>query len=264
MVHPSAFTLIELVVVIAIIGILLALLLPAVHGSREAARKTDCTNRLRQLGLASQNYLSAQKCLPSGGWGYRWVGDPNCGFGLKQPGGWTFELLPFLEEKSTYDIAKGLNGSAKGKAIAQMESMPVEIFCCPTRRPPTIVPGPINGLPIGTESNFNADDDSVVKLGQCRSDYAGNGGVYDADYSNPKPPVTIGDCAKAFRAVTISSGNVYDAATLSVDPKRQFYGTDTGQGDCGKFGFSPDMPGVIFAMSQVAPVKLQMVCPIPI
>jgi prepilin-type N-terminal cleavage/methylation domain-containing protein/prepilin-type processing-associated H-X9-DG protein len=255
-VQHFGFTLVELLVVISIIGILVALALPAVQGSREAARNTDCMNRLRQLGLATQNYLAAQKCFPSGGWGFRWVGDPNCGFGYKQPGGWAFELLPFVEEKAIYSMAKGLSGKAKGEAIARMEAMPAATFTCPSRRPPTIVPGPIGGLPIGTESNLNADDAIVVEMGQCRSDYVGNGGCFDSDFTNPKPPVTTGPCGKAFEAVTTATGPIHDAATLSVDPKQQFYGSEPGQGDCGKRGFTLDMPGVIFAMSQVAPAKI--------
>ncbi|WP_428306931.1 DUF1559 domain-containing protein [Lacipirellula sp.] len=63
--HPHAFTLVELLVVIAIIGVLVALLLPAVQAAREAARRSDCMNRLRQLALASQNYHDVMKAFPS-------------------------------------------------------------------------------------------------------------------------------------------------------------------------------------------------------
>lgn len=64
---PRGFTLVELLVVVAIIGILIALLLPAVQAAREAARRAQCLNNLKQMGLAIQNYVSAKKCFPPGG-----------------------------------------------------------------------------------------------------------------------------------------------------------------------------------------------------
>ena len=107
------FTLVELLVVIAIIGILIALLLPAIQAAREAARRSQCKNNLKQMGLAAQNHLSTQKCFPSGGWGFLWVGDPDRGYGSNQPGGWQYSILPFIDQRQIREIGKGLSQSQK-------------------------------------------------------------------------------------------------------------------------------------------------------
>jgi len=94
----NAFTLVELLVVIAIIGILIGLLLPAVQQVREAARRTDCGNKIRQMGLAIMNYESAHKVLPPG-----WTAsDPTDAASV--PGwGWSAQILPFIEAGNVYD-----------------------------------------------------------------------------------------------------------------------------------------------------------------
>jgi len=97
----AAFTLVELLVVIAIIGILMGLLLPAVQAAREAARRTQCQNNLRQIGLALHNYESAKGNFPPG-WSVR--AGVNTEIQEEQPGyGWAFELLPYVEMNNLYE-----------------------------------------------------------------------------------------------------------------------------------------------------------------
>lgn len=93
------FTLVELLVVIAIIGILVALLLPAVQAAREAARRAQCQNNLKQIGLACLNYETARKTLPPGCIGYGNDDDTRGQVGT----GWAIEILPYMEQESLYD-----------------------------------------------------------------------------------------------------------------------------------------------------------------
>ena len=188
-----AFTLVELLVVIAIIGILIALLLPAVQAAREAARGAQCQNNLKQLGLAVQNHLAAQKTFPTGGWGFSWVGDPDRGYGIRQPGGWEYQLLPFIEGQTIHNIGQGLPyGSGTGfkyDALAQMQLQGLPTFNCPSRRGLTI--GPIGETRI---NNINVTLASSLG-GAVRADYVGNAGTNMSasttdccDYSYEPPP----------------------------------------------------------------------------
>ena len=104
------FTLVELLVVIAIIGILIALLLPAVQAAREAARRSQCTNNLKQLGLALHNYHDTHKCFPAVGYCRGWSGTAAAGnandllegpFALNH-NSWV-SLAPFYEQAALYD-----------------------------------------------------------------------------------------------------------------------------------------------------------------
>lgn len=164
----AAFTLVELLVVIAIIGVLVALLLPAVQAAREAARRTQCTNQLRQIALAFNLHHDAQGFLPSAGWGYRWIGDPDRGFGKSQSGSWAYSCLPFMEASAIHQIGAGIsNATDKRAALAKLASTPVEGLYCPTRRPVEITPNIVAG---STSFAYNAA--SPARL--ARNDYAAN------------------------------------------------------------------------------------------
>jgi len=130
----AGFTLVELLVVIAIIGLLLQMLLPAVQMAREAARRTQCTNNLRQIGLAFQLHEQSQKHLPTGGWGWGWMGDPDRGFGSKQPGGWAFNLLPYVEQRALRNLSKESQGEARKESNRRLVATPLKVFTCPSRR----------------------------------------------------------------------------------------------------------------------------------
>ncbi len=195
------FTLVELLVVIAIIGILVMVLLPAINAAREAGRRTQCKNNLKQLGLAAANHLSAHKHYPSCGWGYRYSGDPNRGFGKKQPGSWLYNSLPFLEEHSVYNIGKGVTGAALNTALGRLQSMPVAVFICPSRR----VAKTYKTFEVAT---VNASND----FGHAKTDYAGNGGeivqTWGPGEANPTPPDWVHN----------NTGVTY--ATSTVTPKK--------------------------------------------
>jgi prepilin-type N-terminal cleavage/methylation domain-containing protein/prepilin-type processing-associated H-X9-DG protein len=132
------FTLVELLVVIAIIGILIALLLPAVQAARESARRTACRNNLKQLALGCLNHESTVKYFPSGGWGWQWVGDADRGFGRKQPGGWIYNVLPFIEQGPLHDLPSDGKPdeltNAQFIGARQMLENPVNVINCPSRR----------------------------------------------------------------------------------------------------------------------------------
>ena len=167
---------VELLVVITIIGILIALLLPAVQAAREAARRLQCTNNLKQIGLACLAHEQSHNFLPTGGWGTVWAGEPTRGFDERQPGGWLYNILPYMEQQSLHDLGidQGIDGTASRPAFTQRVSTPVAALICPTRRTAVAFPYPLAALlPYST---FRRQPTMVG-----RSDYAASGG--DTSYT---------------------------------------------------------------------------------
>jgi len=129
-----AFTLVELLVVITIIGILIALLLPAVQAAREAARRSQCMNHLRQIGIALHNYASALQTLPPAivAQSYHDDFDPWAEASSGQHGtSWILHILPYIEQRALYDkwdFKKNVLGNAD---IAKTD---IAGLYCPSRR----------------------------------------------------------------------------------------------------------------------------------
>jgi prepilin-type N-terminal cleavage/methylation domain-containing protein len=185
----DGFTLVELLVVIAIIGILVALLLPAIQAAREAARRNQCVNNLKQLSLGALNHESAHKHFPSSGLGYKWGGDPNFGFGRKQPGGWIYNTLPFIEEQQIHDMGMGVGtsstDSARKKVFAERAGLTIKTLNCPSRRGggpwgkwKSITDSTNTDCGIANQSSTGGNDDVMQN---ARSDYAGNLGDGEDD-----------------------------------------------------------------------------------
>lgn len=137
----SAFTLVELLVVIAIIGILVGLLLPAVQAAREAARRMQCQNNLKQLGLSMHNYESAYKAFPGG------VGRYGCCWGT-----WQVAVLPFMELSNLSNIYQNHGGADWGPRYGNALNRPIASARIPTLTCPSDTPN----APIGSSATLAA------------------------------------------------------------------------------------------------------------
>lgn len=149
-----AFTLIELLVVIAIIGVLVGLLLPAVQQSREAARRSSCSNHLKQMGLAIHNFELVNRTLPSSRMG-------------PQHATWFVQVLPYMEHTNLYNSWNVANPYYLQTLSAR--STFVETFSCPTRRAPML------------SSQFEVSSTGLPDTQQypgALGDYAANGGQF--------------------------------------------------------------------------------------
>jgi prepilin-type N-terminal cleavage/methylation domain-containing protein len=207
-----AFTLVELLVVIAIIGVLVALLLPAIQAAREAARRSQCVNNLKQIGLALQTYNDTHGRYPLG----RNSTDQK---GVS----WSFELLPHMEQASIYN-AYDPNQEVFQPSNATAMRSPVSTFYCPSRRQPA------------ADRNFDNDDEEAPEEYRgvaAGGDYAGCAGLkqgYGRNDKEGRPPEDEGGVLYSYSRIknryvtdglsnSLAVGERYIPTSFETEPK---------------------------------------------
>jgi len=265
------FTLVELLVVIAIIGILVALLLPAIQAAREAARRNTCKNNLKQLALGWINHHSTVGHFPTGGWGPDWAGDADRGFGVDQTGGWAYNILPFIEQRTLYNLASDgdpdvITDKKRAGATVIIVS-PINEYTCPSRRP---------GETFGFDPKSSGDKPKNANKTDTagRSDYAANSGSWNngmgrgpgnlragklftqrntwptqsatGELTKPQGPYTEIDGVSFIRSkislkhITDGSSNTYMVGEKHIDSEYYLNGLDGGDNEFWTNGYDRD------------------------
>jgi prepilin-type N-terminal cleavage/methylation domain-containing protein len=203
------FTLVELLVVIAIIGVLVALLLPAVQAAREAARRSQCQNHLKQVGLGVLGFEDTYKSLPHSRYDNRYT--------------WAVEILPWVEQKALFDQWDLGKSYYAQKATARMTTVPV--YFCPSRRSHKMgQQGSVSTLS-GTPANDVDVQDNTTnpQTPGALSDYAGSVGSTGRDYwwdgeGSSGGDNTLVKCRGAFRMMNnwrVGSGGTVPGKRLA-------------------------------------------------
>jgi prepilin-type N-terminal cleavage/methylation domain-containing protein/prepilin-type processing-associated H-X9-DG protein len=257
--HRGGFTLLELVVVLAIILLIVGLIVPCIQRAREAASLAQCSNNLRQIGIALQNSHDAYRRFPSAGWGWRWLPVPDRGPGPEQPGSWLYNVLVFTEHNALRHLGVGQISPNFQQSMVTLLTTPVPLFNCPSRR---------DGGPFSTTAAWpylvgmaNGTTTLVSANQQVRSDYAGNAGSQgfnelgsgpsslaqgdSASYAWPTTKACSGvfflRSSVALPEIELGTSNTFAAGERYIDSDHYADGLDNGDNECMYVGFENDV-----------------------
>jgi len=221
-------------VVIAIIGILIALLLPAVQAAREASRRMKCANQEKQMALSWHLHHDIHLHFPTGGMGWGNVGDANLGYdGDTQVGGWIFNILDYMEQTNLRAMSKTRAGRT------QMITTAVDFLYCPSRRVPVVLP---------------------TRYGHCNANYAPNvaRSCYAANCGDQTQNEINGGCGGGstptgfsgvcyrkslinFGQITGGTSHVIMLGEKYINPDRYYTGSDAADNEHPYTGFNNDI-----------------------
>lgn len=248
-------TLVEVLVVIGVIAILMALMLVVIQSVRESARRAQCSNNLRQIALGCITHEQYRGHYPSGGWGHAWVGMPDRGSDYKQPGGWIYNVLPFIEQSHIYEMGRGLTGAERAAASTQRLKLTVPLMNCPTRRRPDVWPT-VTNMP-----HLRDPRETNTVLAVARSDYAINAGSVRV-FSSFEGPLSLSDGDRvdypwpdtslftgvsflrsqvSSTAITGGMGHEYLVGEKYLNPLNYYTGSDQADNESMYNGFCSDL-----------------------
>ena len=211
---------------------------------------------MKQLGLATLSHEQANKFFPTGGWGWEWVGDPNRGFGQKQPGGWLYNVLPYCDQMALHNQGIGLASQSSASMVALQSQFitPLAMINCPTRRKAQL----FTFVAQGTTEPINANVASAV----TRTDYVANSGDAMNCYYWPGPSslaqgdapgfgwhntVADGLTGISYERSLVRMANILDGASNTymlgekyLNPDSYFTGLDGADNECSTAGYDND------------------------
>ena len=236
--RKQGFTLIELLVVIAIIAILIALLLPAVQQAREAARRSQCKNNMKQFGLAMHNYNDAHGTFPPG-----YITKTPCSSSAVWSAcnqgelgiyGWGTFVLPYIDQAPLYNLLNAgsttLDQNLANATVRQALQQPMAVFLCPSD------PGPNLNDYVSSSNNYNFTvTDGTTSYQIARSDYVMVANAWDSTTPPVYPAHGIGfaNSSIRFRDITDGSSN-----TILVGERAYVYKSNNKVGGANAIGFS--------------------------